>query len=292
MQCGIWSSLLPPGISNETMATLAWRDTPRGDTCCSSAGTILVNRSLRLKSPAYRAPTRHCGGARSTVSRWRWHEKQSLVDILPPSLCGPPPRVLCDVPHQYSLKELPSLQTAYDWCHAGIIEDSFVSRVIEPEESIIPLAIGPCDIGDDCYDDRTLNIDNVSWVKPAPFEDQMLAKAPTATILPYIMMVRRYFVRVSLPPTPPLFCAFASNCAAYAVNTSTWFGVQIYRAYICVVFFYCFASIVDCDVFFFVGRNGLGASERFHGVTWRALLSAGVSTLLSLRRTLDTTTFL
>lgn len=107
---------------------------------------------------------------------------------------------------QYSLEELPSLQTAYDWCHADVIEDSFVSRVIEPEESIIPLAIGPCDIGDDSYDDRNLNIDNVSWVKPAPFADEGLAKAPTAAILEHVMMVRRYFATCyPAPNTSPLF---------------------------------------------------------------------------------------
>lgn len=70
--------------------------------------------------------------------------------------------VLCDVLHQYSLKKLPSLQTAYNWCHADLVEDSFVTRVIQPEESILPLAIGPCDVGEGYCDERTLNIENVS----------------------------------------------------------------------------------------------------------------------------------
>lgn len=43
---------------------------------------------------------------------------------------------------QYSLKELPSLQTAYDWCSVNVVEDSFVCRTFGTESTIDDLASG------------------------------------------------------------------------------------------------------------------------------------------------------
>ena len=43
---------------------------------------------------------------------------------------------------QYSLKELPSLQTAYDWCSVNVVEDSFVARTFSTEETIDDMTSG------------------------------------------------------------------------------------------------------------------------------------------------------
>lgn len=43
---------------------------------------------------------------------------------------------------QYSLKELPSLQTAYDWCSVNVVEDSFVCRTFSTEATIDDIASG------------------------------------------------------------------------------------------------------------------------------------------------------
>ena len=43
---------------------------------------------------------------------------------------------------QYSLKELPSLQTAYDWCSVNVVEDSFVTRTFSTEGTIDDMSSG------------------------------------------------------------------------------------------------------------------------------------------------------
>eukprot|EP00752_Nemacystus_decipiens_P003192 g2953.t1 len=89
---------------------------------------------------------------------------------------------------KYSLKKLPSLQTAYDWCSVRVVEDSFVCRTLGAESTIDAMACGehggPLQV-DDRWGEPSLDTNKVSWVITPPIDGGKTP--PAATVLSSIL---------------------------------------------------------------------------------------------------------
>lgn len=123
------------------------------------SSTVLPSRSggtrnvvFMLQDPVRHTP-RTCQTRRYTDAKsyfWSAFFVRSPFNETRPHICNREcaPLLSPAIPHavQYSLKKLPSFQTAYDWCSVDVVDDSFVARILSIEDYIEPEAIGPCQV--------------------------------------------------------------------------------------------------------------------------------------------------
>eukprot|EP00752_Nemacystus_decipiens_P004489 g4099.t1 len=94
-------------------------------------------------------------------------------------------RLVWDECNQYSLKELPSLKSAYSWCKPVMME-LFPALGIVPHRSIGKARQGPMGGKQDEFANAILDMDHVKWAIKPPFDASSGKKAPAATLLPYM----------------------------------------------------------------------------------------------------------